>query len=192
MEQGTEGDDGGGQIEVGVDAVLASSGAAADLPKSLSQELVTSTTQRRPTWMGAGSPRWAICPVTVHSWLTTGRSEGGLFKALGHPARIRALELLAERESTISELAVGTGLELSHLSQQVSVLRKAGIVVSRRSGNNVICELADPQTAELLAVARRMLTLNLRQSQKLLDVLDGVEDAVALADTARVPHPSAT
>lgn len=129
-------------------------------------------------------------PFTPGRPLAEAKAE--LFKALGHPARIRVLELLAERELTIGELAAGTGLELSHLSQQVSVLRKAGIVISRRSGNKVICELAHPQTAELLAVARRLLTLNLRQSQKLLDVLDGVEDAVALADTARVPHASAT
>lgn len=93
--------------------------------------------------------------------------------------------MLAEREHTIGELATGTGMELSHLSQQVSVLRRAGIVDSRRVKNTVICSLRDPQTAELLAVARRMLTLNLRQGQKLLADLDNAEDAVALADSAR-------
>lgn len=129
-------------------------------------------------------------PFTPGRPLAEAKAE--LFKALGHPARIRVLELLAEQELTVGELAAGTGLELSHLSQQVSILRRAGIVISRRSGNNVICGLADPQTAELLAVARRMLTLNLRQSQKLLQVLDGVDDAVALADTARVPGGAAS
>jgi len=112
-------------------------------------------------------------------------AEAELFKALAHPARIRVLEMLAAREHTISELADGTGLELAHLSQQVSVLRRAGIVDSRRSGNNVICCLSDPQTAELLAVARRMLTASLRQGQALLAALDGAEDAVALADSTR-------
>lgn len=112
-------------------------------------------------------------------------AKADLFKALAHPARIRVLELLAEGDRTIGELAEGTGLELSHLSQQVSVLRRAGVVGSRRVRNNVICTLCDPQTAELLAVARRMLTANLRQGQVLLDALDGAEDAVALADSAR-------
>ncbi len=119
-------------------------------------------------------------------------AEADLFKALAHPARIRVLELLAERERTVGELAAGTGLELSHLSQQVTVLRKAGIVDSRRSGNNVICCLADAQTAELLAVARRLLTTHLRQGQALLEALDGVQDAVAQADGPRaVPSASA-
>jgi DNA-binding transcriptional ArsR family regulator len=112
-------------------------------------------------------------------------AKADLFKAMAHPARIRVLELLAEREHTVGELADETGLELSHLSQQVSVLRRAGIVDSRRVRSNVICSLRDPQTAELLAVARRMLTVNLRQGQALLEALDGAEDAVALADSVR-------
>lgn len=122
-------------------------------------------------------------PFTVGRPITEAKAD--LFKALAHPARVRVLELLAEREHTIGELATGTGMELSHLSQQVSVLRRAGIVDSRRVKNTVICSLRDPQTAELLAVARRMLTLNLRQGQKLLADLDTAEDAVALADSAR-------
>jgi len=108
-------------------------------------------------------------------------AKADLFKALAHPARVRVLELLAEREHTVGELAEATGLELSHLSQQVSVLRRAGIVDSRRVRNSVICALRDPQTAELLAVARSLLSRNLRHGQALLAALDGAEDAVALA-----------
>ena len=108
-------------------------------------------------------------------------AKADLFKALAHPARVRVLELLAEREHTVGELAGATGLELSHLSQQVSVLRRAGIVDSRRVRNSVICALRDPQTAELLAVARSLLTRNLRHGQALLAALDGADDAVALA-----------
>jgi DNA-binding transcriptional ArsR family regulator len=112
-------------------------------------------------------------------------AKADLFKALAHPARIRVLELLAEREHTIGELAQLSGLEISHLSQQVSVLRRAGIVDSRRVKTTVICSLRDPQTAELLAVARRLISRNLRQGQALLAALDSAADAVSLADSAR-------
>lgn len=112
-------------------------------------------------------------------------AKADLFKALGHPARIRVLELLAEGERTVGELAELTGLELSHLSQQVGVLRRAGIVDSRRVRSNVVCELRDPRTAELLAVARELLGNNLRQSHALLAQLDGADDAVAAAGVAR-------
>jgi len=108
-------------------------------------------------------------------------AKADLFKALAHPARVRVLELLAEGEHTIGELAEATGLELSHLSQQVTVLRRAGVVDSRRVRSNVVCALRDSQTAELLAVARRLLSRNLRDGQALLAALDGADDAVSLA-----------
>jgi ArsR family transcriptional regulator len=121
----------------------------------------------------------AAMPFTPGRPLAEAKAD--LFKALAHPARVRVLELLAEKDHTVGDLAAATGLELSHLSQQVSVLRRAGVVDSRRVGSNVICSLRDPDTAELLAVARRLLTHNLRQDQALLAALDEADDAVALA-----------
>ena len=115
-------------------------------------------------------------------------AKADLFKALGHPGRVRILELLAEGEHTMGELAGGTGMELSHLSQQVTVLRRVGVVDSRRVKNTVVCSLRDPQTAELLAVARRMLTRTLEHDQELLAALGRADDAVALADRSR-PRP---
>jgi ArsR family transcriptional regulator len=106
-------------------------------------------------------------------------AKAELFKAMGHPARVRVLEVLSVRESTIGELATETGLELSHLSQQVTVLRRAGLVDSRRVKNSVVCSLRDPRTSELLTVARQLLTDNLRGAQQLLDALDNDEDAIA-------------
>lgn len=113
--------------------------------------------------------------------MTEAKAE--LFKALAHPARVRVLELLAEQEFSMGELARRTGLEPSHLSQHVSVLRRAGIVGSRRVKTTVICGLRDPQTAELLAVARRLISGNLRQSQTLLAAIDDADDAVSLIGT---------
>lgn len=121
-------------------------------------------------------------PFTAGRPITEAKAE--LFKALAHPARVRVLELLADGEHTMGELAELTGLEPSHLSQHVTVLRRAGIVDSRRVKTTVICALRDPQTAELLAVARRLLSRNLRQGQALLAALDDADDAVSLAAPA--------
>jgi ArsR family transcriptional regulator len=112
-------------------------------------------------------------------------AKADLFKVLAHPARVRVLELLAEGEHTMGQLAQLSGLEPSHLSQHVMQLRRAGIVDSRRVKTTVICSMRDVQTAELLAVARRLISSNLRQSQVLLAALDGADDAVAGA--GRVP-----
>jgi ArsR family transcriptional regulator len=122
-------------------------------------------------------------PFTAGKPIAEAKAE--LFKALAHPARVRVLELLADGERTMGELAEQTGVEPSHLSQHVTVLRRAGIVDSRRVKTSVICALRDPQTAELLAVARRLLSRNLRQGQVLLAALDDANDAVALAGADR-------
>jgi len=45
------------------------------------------------------------------------------FKTLGHPARIRVLELLSQREHTVAEMLPEVGIEPAHLSQQLAVLR---------------------------------------------------------------------
>lgn len=96
------------------------------------------------------------------------QAKAEFFKTLGHPARIRVLELLAEREHAVSELLPQVGIEPSHLSQQLAVLRRANLVVTRRDGSAVYYSLVSPQVAELLAVARRILTEVLASQAELL------------------------
>ena len=93
------------------------------------------------------------------------------FKTLGHPARIRVLELLSERDMAVSELLPEVRLEASNLSQQLAVLRRAGLVTARREGSQVYYALTSPQVAELLAVARGILTSVLSDQVELLDGL---------------------
>lgn len=84
--------------------------------------------------------------------------KANLFKGLAHPFRIRILELLsAATEVSVTELQRETGLEASHLSQHLSVLRRHHLVTSERRASHVYYRLADPRTAELLAVARALL-----------------------------------
>lgn len=84
--------------------------------------------------------------------------KAAFFKNLSHPARIRVLELLAERDHAVAELLPQVGVEPTNLSQHLAVLRRAGLVVSRKEGSTVIYSLTSPHLAELLAVARRILT----------------------------------
>lgn len=93
------------------------------------------------------------------------------FKTLSHPARIRVLELLSEREQAVAELLPQIGIEPAHLSQQLAVLRRAGLVTTRREGSNVIYSLTSPQVADLLAVARGILTNLLSDQVGLLEDL---------------------
>jgi ArsR family transcriptional regulator len=80
------------------------------------------------------------------------------FKTLGHPARIRVLELLSQRDHVVAEMLPLVGIEPAHLSQQLAVLRRANLVTARKQGSTVYYSLTSPQVAELLAVARQILT----------------------------------
>ena len=93
------------------------------------------------------------------------------FKTLAHPARIRVMELLAEREHAVAELLPQVGIEPANLSQQLAVLRRAGLVVARKEGSTVHYSLTSGEVAELLAVARRILTSVLTGQVELLEDL---------------------
>jgi ArsR family transcriptional regulator len=62
------------------------------------------------------------------------------------------------RDRSVGELLPEVGVESSNLSQQLGVLRRAGVVVARKDGNTVIYSIASPDIAELLTVARKVLT----------------------------------
>jgi ArsR family transcriptional regulator len=95
-----------------------------------------------------------------------------MFKALAHPARIRALEVLVDGERSVSDLQPEVGIESSHLSQQLGVLRRAGLVTTRKEGTTVFYAIEDPMLIELLAVARRLLITRLEQTRGLLEDLE--------------------
>jgi DNA-binding transcriptional ArsR family regulator len=93
------------------------------------------------------------------------------FKTLGHPARIRVLELLSQREHAVSEMLPEVGIEPANLSQHLAVLRRMGLVTTRKEGSTVYYSLTSPQVAELLAVARQILTGVLTGQVELLEDL---------------------
>jgi DNA-binding transcriptional ArsR family regulator len=96
--------------------------------------------------------------------------KANLFKGLAHPLRVRVLEVLAASagETPVSELLEETGLEASHLSQHLAVLRNYGLVTAERRGNQVRYRLAYPQVADLLRVARALLAEILQTTERQL------------------------
>ena len=80
------------------------------------------------------------------------------FRTLGHPARIRVLELLAERDRAVHELLDEIVIEPSNLSHQLAVLRRASLVLPRRENGEVVYSIGVPEVRDLLAAARAILT----------------------------------
>jgi ArsR family transcriptional regulator len=100
--------------------------------------------------------------------------KADLFRALSHPARIRILEVLADGERSVGDIAPLVGIESSHLSQQLAVLRRAGLVSTRKEASSVFYAIRDPATVELLVVAKRILINSLAGSTQLLAGLRSV------------------
>ncbi|HOQ53790.1 MAG TPA: metalloregulator ArsR/SmtB family transcription factor [Micropruina sp.] len=95
--------------------------------------------------------------------------KAGLFKGLAHPFRIRILELLsAAAEVSVTDLQNETGLEASHLSQHLAVLRRHRLVDSERRASHVYYRLADAKVADLLTVARELLLSVLATDREML------------------------
>jgi len=93
------------------------------------------------------------------------------FKTLSHPVRIRVLELLSEREHSVGELLREVQIEPSNLSQQLAILRRAGLVATRKEGSTVYYSLVSDQVADLMNVARTILTSVLSEQAELLNTL---------------------
>ncbi|RFS45634.1 ArsR/SmtB family transcription factor [Micromonospora craniellae] len=99
------------------------------------------------------------------------RAKAELFRTLGHPVRIRVLELLQNKPQPVRDLLAAIDVEASNLSQQLAVLRRTGLVVSYREGPLVIYRLSTPDVADLLAAGRRILGAVLTDRDALLDEL---------------------
>ncbi|MFI9272014.1 ArsR/SmtB family transcription factor [Kitasatospora sp. NPDC052896] len=102
------------------------------------------------------------------------------FRMLGHPVRIRVLELLQGGPLPVRHLLADIGIEPSSLSQQLTVLKRSGLVTSTREGSTVLYALAGGDVADLLRSARRILTV-------LLADREGILEQLRQTDTTSVP-----
>jgi ArsR family transcriptional regulator len=103
------------------------------------------------------------------------QAKAEFFRMLGHPVRIRVLELLQDGPMPVRDLLAAIEIEPSSLSQQLAVLRRSGIVRATRESSTVVYELAGGDVAELLAAARRVLSVLLTEQQELLAELRRAE-----------------
>jgi len=99
-------------------------------------------------------------------------AKADLFRALGHPVRIRVLELLSERDHAVHELLAEIATEPSSLSQQLAVLRRTGLVRQQRLRGEVVYSIVVPQTRDLLLAARLVLREVLADQAELERELD--------------------
>ena len=98
--------------------------------------------------------------------------KASLFRVLGHPARVRILELLREGECSVGQLQAELGLDSSGTSQHLAALRRIGLVSARREGTSVFYSVGDERVFDLLAAGREIITRRLASEQSLLAELE--------------------
>jgi ArsR family transcriptional regulator len=109
------------------------------------------------------------------------RVKADLFRTLGHPVRVRVLELLRDGERTVSDLQTALAMDSSGTSQHLGAMRKQGLLETRRDGTSVYYRVRDPRTFQLLETARQIITSQLQETQALLG------DLVAASPTHKRP-----
>jgi len=82
------------------------------------------------------------------------RKQSQILKALAHPVRLQILDALREESECVCHLTTLLGKRQAYISQQLSVLREAGLVVDEKEGLNVFYRVSDERVFRILDALR--------------------------------------
>ena len=98
--------------------------------------------------------------------------KADFLRVLGHPKRVRILELLRDGERTVGDLQAELELDSSGTSQHLGALRRLGVLESRRVGSSVFYRVRDERMFDLLEVTKNIVTSNLEHSSSIVQSAD--------------------
>ena len=94
--------------------------------------------------------------------------QARICKAFAHPGRLRILDLLGDGERGISDLQKELGVTKTNISQQISILKSAGVLATRRNGKQIYCSLAIPEVKQACTLIRKVLHAQITGSHRLI------------------------
>ena len=86
------------------------------------------------------------------------KQQARMMKALAHPVRLHILDILGQEEECVCHLTAVLGARQPYVSQQLAILREAGLVSDRRDGLIIYYRLHDKRVAKVISAVREMLT----------------------------------
>lgn len=86
--------------------------------------------------------------------------QAKLFKVLMHPARLAILDILRAGEQCVCHMEAFLGFRQAYISQQLMLLREAGLVEDRREGWNIFYRVTNPQIFALMDDAAALTGAN--------------------------------
>ena len=91
-------------------------------------------------------------------------------KVFSNPTRLEILNLLRDKEMSVTELIEKTKLSQANISQHLSVMKSKGIVKSKRKGKNIYYKLENPKIVKAFDIIREVLTEKLKKNGKIAEV----------------------
>ena len=92
--------------------------------------------------------------------------QAEIFKVLAHPARLAILDILRDGEHCVCHMEAWLGFRQAYISQQLAVLRQAGLIRDRRDGWNIYYQIADECIYEVIDLVRRMTGLEVSEKRR--------------------------
>ncbi|WP_336606161.1 metalloregulator ArsR/SmtB family transcription factor [Candidatus Rhodoblastus alkanivorans] len=97
-------------------------------------------------------------------------------KAMAHEHRLELLELVAQGERSVENLAERSGITIANASQHLQHLRRAGLVAARRQGKFALYRLADDSVLAMLAAMRKVAERNIGEVDRILRAYSDASD----------------
>jgi rhodanese-related sulfurtransferase len=107
-------------------------------------------------------------------------------QALGSGRRAEIVDLLAQGERSVEEVASEVGQSVASTSHHLRLLARSGLARSRRDGNRVLYRLASDRVADLWAAVRDVAVRHVAEVSVLADEYLGERDAVEQLSAAEL------
>ena len=89
-------------------------------------------------------------------------------KVFSNPTRLEILNLLRDKEMSVTELIEKTKLSQANISQHLSIMKSKGIVASNRKGKHIYYKLTNPKIIKAFDIIREVLIEKLKENKKLV------------------------
>ena len=88
-------------------------------------------------------------------------------KVFSNPTRLEILNLLRDKEMSVTELIEKTKLSQANISQHLGIMKNKGIVTSNRKGKNIYYKLTNPKIIKAFDIIREVLAERLKKNSNI-------------------------
>ncbi|MFA4952769.1 MAG: metalloregulator ArsR/SmtB family transcription factor [Candidatus Pacearchaeota archaeon] len=89
-------------------------------------------------------------------------------KIFSNPIRLEILNLLRDKEMSVTEIINKSKLSQANISQHLSIMKSRGIVAANRKGKNIYYRITNPKIIKAFDIIREVLVEKLKRDRKLL------------------------